>query len=170
MPAPQDFRDSPFTKPRVERCGRYLGRQSYSKLYVIENYLRVLLHSVLSEQMGATWLDNALDRHMKRNIERVKKDYLKKPTHTPPGGHDIYYLYLSDLNKIMAATSHLVAKIISDVNSWIAKIEEVRIPRNLVGHMNFPNRDDRNRIDNLHRELTLLVEKLEQKGFKVHIP
>jgi hypothetical protein len=167
----QDFRSSPFARPRVEACGRFLGHRSYWKLYAIENYVRVILHSVLGVQIGPTWLDASVDQNTKARIERSKKDYLKRAVHTSPGSHDIYYLYLSELTKIMASSRHLIAPVISDVDSWIVKMEDVRIPRNLVGHMNFPNLADRNRIDTLHRELTTLMQRLERKsGLKIVTP
>jgi hypothetical protein len=71
----------------------------------------------------------------------------------------------------MSASRHLFEKVIEDVDSWIVKIEGVRLPRNLVGHMNFPNREDRKRIDKLYGELSTLVQKLERKPkFTVRIP
>jgi hypothetical protein len=167
----QDFRNSPFARSQVEACGRFLGHRSYWKLYSIENYVRVILHSVLAVQIGPTWLDASVDQKTKARIEQFKKDYLKKAVHTLPGRHDIYYLYLSDLTRILASSRHLIAPVISDVDSWILRMEGVRIPRNLVGHMNFPNLADRNRIDTLHRELTTLMQRLErQPGLRIVIP
>lgn len=171
MAGTQDFRGFPFSRSRVDDCGRYVGHQTYWKLYAIENYLRVILHSVLSVQISAQWLDATLSPETKNTIERVKQDYLRKGIHTSPGSHDIYYVYLSDLTKIMASTSHLLGKVIKDVDAWVAKIEGVRIPRNLVGHMNFPNTADRKRIEALHGELSALMQKLENaSGLAIKIP
>jgi hypothetical protein len=101
----------------------------------------------------------------------MKRDYLKKGIHTSPGKHGIYYTYISDLSKIMATTSHLVGKVISDVDEWIVRIEGVRVPRNLVGHMNFPNGADRMRIDDLYVDLGALLDKLEKtSNLKIYIP
>ena len=133
--------------------------------------MRVILHSVLVVQIGPTWWDDSVDRDTKMRIEGVKRDYLKRGVHTSPGRHDIYYVYLSDLTKIMAASRHLIEPVISDIDSWIVRMENVRIPRNLVGHMNFPNLADRNRIDALYRELTTLLQTLErQPGLKIVTP
>jgi hypothetical protein len=171
MAGTQDFRLSAFARQRVDNCGRYLGHNTYWKLYSIENYLRVILHSVLLDQIGSTWLDQSIDSEKKKNIAKSKKDYLKKPVHTLPGNHDVYYLYLSDLSKIMLANRHLILSLIPDVDNWVVKIEQARIPRNLIGHMNFPNQGDRVRIDMLHAELSGLVQKLEKRaGFTIRIP
>ncbi len=170
MPGVQDFRDSPFARPLIERCGRYLGHSSYWKLYAIENYLRVILHSVLSVQIPPPWWDKAVGPDTKKRVEVVKRGYAKKPFHTSPGRHDIYYVYLPDLNKIMLANSNLFLGLIPDVDVWITRIEDVRIPRNLVGHMNYPNRTDRDRIDKLHAELSGLVARLEKSSLALRIP
>jgi hypothetical protein len=140
-------------------------------LYSIENYLRVILHSVLKAQIGSTWLDKSIGPDTKKRIEKIKKDHLRKGVHTLPGRHDVYYIYLSDLTKIMAAARHLIIKVIADVDSWIVKTESVRVPRNLVGHMNFPNLADRNRIDALHTDLSGLMSRLEKEpGLKIEVP
>lgn len=167
----QDFRELPFARSRVADCGRYVGHESYWKLYVIENYLRVILHSILSAQISGKWFETAADPTMKENIAKVKKRHLKKPTHTSPGKHDVYYIYLSDLTKIMTAHSHLIVKVIADVDLWVARLEDVRMPRNLVGHMNFPNIADRRRIQTVYGELTALMQKLETTdGLRIQIP
>jgi hypothetical protein len=167
----QDFREFQFSPSRVDTCGRYLGHRSYWKLYSIENYLRVILHSVLSVQIAPTWWDVVVDPKTKNNIANVKRDYLRKGAHTSPGSHDIYYVYLSDLTKMIAATRHLMIRVIEDIDTWLVKVEGVRIPRNLVGHMNFPNYADRLRIDTLYAELSELMHRLEGiPGLKIRIP
>src|SRR4029077_19369288 len=162
MAGVKDFRESPFSRARVEVCGRYLGHNSYWKLYAIENYLRVIMHSVLVDQLPPPWWENAVDANLKKRVAGVKNAYSIKPIYTSPGKHDIYYAYLPDLNKIIAANSNLFLTSIPDIDTWIPKIEDITTPRNLVGHMNYPNLADRRRIDNLHAELGDLMERLEK--------
>ncbi len=167
----QDFRSSTFARTKVEACGRFLGHRSYWKLYSIENYVRIILHSVLVALVGPNWWSTSVDPKVQSRIEGLKKDYHKRSLHTSPGRHDIYFAYLSDLTKIMTASRHLIVTVISDVDSWIVKMENIRIPRNLVGHMNFPNSSDRDRIDKLHTDLSALMQKLEkQPNVKIQIP
>src|SRR5947209_5709689 len=107
MPAPQDFRRSGFSALRVERCGKYMGRYTYWKLYVIENTLRVVVHSILSKQIHSTWWTAAAGPKLQAKVAWVRADYTRRPWHTPAGSHDIYYVFLSDLSKIMRENSHL---------------------------------------------------------------
>jgi hypothetical protein len=94
----------------------------------------------------------------------------QEPWHTQPGRHDIYHVFLSDLNNIVRANSNLFLPVIPDVDQWILRIESLITPRDLVGHMNFPNKPDRQRIDDLHREFSNLVSRLQHSGLVIEIP
>ncbi len=170
MPAPRDFRKSAFSQVGVERCGKYIGRYNYWKLYAIENILRAALHSVLSRQIGPNWWAVAVDPDVQKRAVKVRATYASKPWHTSAGSHDIYYVFLPDISNIMRANSHLLAPVIPSINAWITKIDDIRIPRNLVGHMNFPNLADRQRIDALHRDMSSLVAEVQSHGLPVAIP
>jgi len=170
MPLTRDFRNYSFNFVRIERCGRFIGRRSYWKLYAVENILRTFIHSALSVQIKPQWWDIAVDEGIRKNAERFKQQYLQKPQHTPAGGHPIYFVFLSDLNKIIPANSNLLLPLVPDIDHWAARIEEIRIPRNLVGHMNFPNEPDRARIDQMHADIPRLISHLEQRGLPVRIP
>lgn len=77
-----------------------------------------------------------------------------------PGSHDIYYVDLSDLNEIIRANSHLFLPVIPDIDAWMARIEQIRLPRNIVAHMNWPHATDRKRIDVFFADLQLLAQSL----------
>ena len=170
MPAPRDFRRLAFSQPKIERCGKYLGRHSYWKLYAIENILRVVLHSVLSNQISLGWWSVAVDPKVQQKASRVRADYARRPWHTPAGSHDIYYVFLPDISNIMRTNSHLLAPIIPDIDTWMTRIDDVRLPRNLIGHMNFPSPADRLRIDTLHRDIGTLISVIESSGVTARIP
>src|SRR6266478_5917909 len=119
----RDFREFSFAQPLVERCGRFLGHSTYWKLYAIENYLRVIVHSVLSAQVPSPWWNNAVGGTLRERVEVVKKRYAVRPIHTRAGRHNIYYVFLPDLSKIVLANSNLFRKIIPDIDVWIVKVE-----------------------------------------------
>lgn len=170
MPTVRDFRKLQFEPHRVDRCGKYIGRNAYWKLYAIENLLRVVIHSVLSLQIDAEWWDKAVDPKTREKAEKVRKDYLRAPLHATPGGHDIYYVFLPDLNRIILANSNLFLPVVPDIDQWVVKIESVRLPRNVVAHMNFPNEYDRHAIDRIYGEFGSLVARLQSSGVGIHIP
>ena len=166
----RDFRDYGFSRPRVLACGRYLGHNTYWKLHAIENYLRVLIHSVLMVQLPAPSWDNAVDKKVRERVETVKRGYTFRSATAVPGNHDIYYAYLPDLNRILLANSNFFRTVVPDIDSWIPKLENVVTPRNLVGHMNFPNARDRKTISALYDEFTELISRLEKSNLTIAIP
>jgi hypothetical protein len=170
MPLVRDFRIYRYHASRIVRCGQFIGRGWYWKLYVLENTLRMFIHSSLSAQISPQWWDIAVDPQIRKNAERLRHQYAKKLQHTLPGLHDVYYVFLSDLNRIISANSNLLSPVAPDIDQWIAKIEEVRIPRNLVGHMNFPDERDRKRIDLIHSQAGMLISYLEARQLPIQIP
>lgn len=170
MTRPVDFRSSSFDTVRVEAAGKHVGRQTYWKLYTIENLFRVLIHSVLSAQIGSNWWATAVDQRIQDQAARFRKSYLRRPWHTSPGSHEIYYTHLTDLNEIMRANINLLLPVVPDIDQWIARVEQIRLPRNIVGHMNYPNHIDRQRIDVLYSDTGALIAHLRETGLTLLVP
>jgi hypothetical protein len=167
---PRDFRKSRFAVNRVEACGQYIGDRSYWKLYTIENTLRVVISSVLSAQLGPDWWSNVWDKKKDKTLQRFRNQYTSKPKHASPGRHDIYLVFLSDLNQIIRIQSNQFRTLIPDLDRWIVRLEGIRLPRNLVGHMNFPNYYDQQRINKTHDRLSELLGRLRKKNIPIVIP
>ncbi|HXF49067.1 MAG TPA: hypothetical protein VNL73_06545 [Verrucomicrobiae bacterium] len=142
----------------------------YWKLFAIENLLRVMMHSILTVQVNANWWVATVNPNLQNKVRTRQADYANKPWHSTPGRHEIYYAFLSDLNSIITANSHLFKPIIPDIDNWIAQIELIRLPRNIVGHMNWPHKTDRQRIDVMYADLTKLIQHLPAKGIGLSIP
>lgn len=165
-----DFRRHAFDLGRVDSGGKDVGRNVYWKLYAIENILRVVIHSVLSVQINANWLNVAVDPTVLGRVAKFRGDYAATPWHSTPGTHDVYYLFLSDLNKIISANSHLFKPSIPDIDNWISRIEQINKPRNIVGHMNWLTTTDRKRIDVMYDDLQHLTNRLKTAGLSLVIP
>jgi len=170
VPSISDFRASAFDVQRVQESGKYIGNNVYWKLYSIENIIRVVINSVLTGQIGPTWWSIAVKPSLAAKALRVKAQYIQRPWHNQPGTHDIYYIFFPDLNEIIRANSHLFLPAIPDVDQWIVRIEQIRLPRNIVGHMNWPSAIDRKRVDALFSDLLGLVEQIIDEGLRLAIP
>lgn len=170
MATARDFRRYGFAADRIDRCGHYIAAESYWRLYAVENTVRVVINSVLTVQLGPNWWSVVLNPAQTRNIQRFRGQYTARPRHASPGRHDIYLLFLSDLNQILRIQSNQFRPVIPDVDRWIARLEGIRPPRNLVGHMNFPNYYDRERISNTYERLPVLLSQLRDRGIPVLIP
>lgn len=170
MPTPLDFRRAAYDPTRVDASGKFIGRQVYWRLYSIENFARILIHTVLSVQLGAGWWTTAVDPSIQQRVSRFRQDYAGKPWHSTPGRHDLYYAGLADLSKILLSNSHLFTPLVPDIDQWVARIEQIRLPRNISSHMNWLDANDRKRIDVFHADFQALLAVLPSKGLQVNIP
>jgi len=160
MPAVRDYRLGSFDVSGVRACGKNIGRTVYWKLFAIENIMRIIIHSILNAQIGQNWWPTAADTTLQGKVRRYKGNYAAQPWHSSPGNHDIYYLDLADLNEIMRANSNLFLPLIPEIDQWVARIEQVRLPRNIVAHMNWPHQPDRSRIDVVYADIQTLAIQL----------
>ncbi|XOB42411.1 MAG: hypothetical protein ACKKMP_03570 [Candidatus Nealsonbacteria bacterium] len=164
MPRIIDFRERPqFIIDDVPKSGSYLGKKVYWKLYTVENFYRVIVHSILSVQISSDWWLIATPPPIQRKSERFKENYLNKPWHTMPGEHLIYFTDLNDLNEITRTNSGFFVPLIPTIDEWVLKIEDMRLPRNVVAHMNFPNKVDRQRIDTIYEDFKALMKDIGDK-------
>src|SRR5690349_15101674 len=168
MPA-VDFRKYDFSVGRINDSGKSVGRRVYWKLFAIENHVRIIVHSVLTAQISSDWWASATDPGLQGQVQARKAEYANQPWHTAPGQHEIYYTFLPDLTKIIAANSHLFLPIIPDIDQWVSRLEQVKVPRNIVGHMNWPSLTDRKRIDVCYNDIRELTLHLVRSGFGVAI-
>ncbi len=170
MPIVRDFRKFSFQARRIDRCGKNVGGKLYWKLYALENTVRIVINSVLSLQVGQQWWTTAVAPPVVHKAQKRRTRYAAKPQHASPGVHDIYLIDLFDLTEILRVNSHLFLPVIPETNQWLATLELIRLPRNLVGHMNFPNAFDRNAIDNAYRQLPDLVSRLTGQNIPMAVP
>ena len=158
-----DFRLLPFNTKAIEKCGAYVGHRTYWKLYTIENLLRIVIHSVLSVQISTGWWSVAVDRMIQRDSEQRQKRYLEKSPRSKSKLHGVYYVDLKDLNEIIRANANLFYPIVPDVDRWLVGVEELRLPRNVVAHMNFPNNLEIKRIDSFYNDCQKLIGQVQSK-------
>lgn len=176
MPAAvQDFRNYSYSNDRILACGKYLGKNTYWKIFVIENLIRIIIHSILSIQYhkGSEWWDD-LAGDAKKSYERNKQRYLNQEAqlYSTPGLHPLYFVDIKDLNEIIRANKPLFVTVLSEkiIDNMLVKIEDIRIPRNIVAHMNFPNKTDRDRINVFYTDLQKIIELVSSKTQEILIP
>lgn len=170
MAIPADYRTLPLSVSSIADCARFTGERPYWRLYVTENVLRVIVHSVLTEQYGQNWWSFAVGKKADETVQGRKAEYLAQPQHSFPGPHDIYFLLLSDLARIMLEQSQHFLRRVPDIDAWISRIESVRLPRNVVGHMNWLNASDIQEIDQLYIDIRKLERRLARSRFNLLIP
>ncbi len=177
MPQIRDFREVSFSQQNVEMCGKFLSRQTYWKLYIIENTLRIIINSVLTVQYhekGGEWWSDLAGGEAKKNAERNIKRYLTTEAKffSVPGNHPIYFVDIKDFSSIIRENSNLFIDVLGEksYNKILVEIENIIIPRNIVAHMNFPTKTDRHRIDTFAQDINVYLEFLNKKDIEIKIP
>ena len=86
MATVSDFRSAgAFNVLRVGASGRTVGKAVYWKLFAIENVTRVIVHSVLSAQIGANWWSQGTDPKIQKKAQGFPNTYTSSPWHSTPG-------------------------------------------------------------------------------------
>lgn len=162
-----DYKKWPFSPHRVLRSGINIGKYNYSKLFLIENCLRIIINTVLSVQIGPDWWDLIMNPKKKKdalkNRDRHYKRLKIRPSRSAPWNHGIYHIFLSDLKDIAEQNSHLIEPILKDIYQYIIDLENTLGPRNFICHMNYPPNRDRALINNLYEKTQKLLTELEKK-------
>ena len=157
MPKRIDFREVALSPDSLRRSGRYIGSHTYWKLYSVENIFRVVIHSILTPNIPQDWWTVAVDPTIQAKASRFRTKYINRAWHGKPGVHNIYYIDLKDLNEIIRANANLFVPVIPNIDKWMVGIEDMRLPRNIVAHMNFPDSNDQKRIDVFHSDCLSLL-------------
>lgn len=165
MPTTEDFRTHPsFALAGVASSGRAIGTKAYWRLYLVENIFRVIIHSILTAQYAhGDWWKEAVDPGRQTKAEVRKARYKALSWKSTEGEHGIYYLDISDLVEIMRVASDYLSPLM-DVDEWIIRLEEMRLPRNVVAHMNFPTQDDQDYYNKLYKDACSLMKNLEKNS------
>ena len=166
----KDFRTYAFDVVRVDAAAKSVGRDPYWKLYAAENIVRVIVNTVLLGQLGPNWWQLAADPKIQKQAASFSTRYAQTPWYSTQGKHPIYFTFLGDLAEIMRANSNLFLPVIADIDAWIARIVQVNKPRNVIGHMNWPTQNDRNRISVFYSDLRALAVQIAATGTKLEIP
>jgi hypothetical protein len=170
MTSVPDFRTLPFNLAAVDASGTSMGRSSYRKLYAIENILRVIIHSVLTVQIGPDWWMFAVDPDFREKVRGVRETYAGLLGRAPTGRHDLYFTFLPDLNKVIRPNSHLFPPAVPDIDEWMVRIERLRLPRNMVGHANWPTTAAARTIQGTHRAARTTVHDVTAAGVPLLVP
>lgn len=165
-----DFRLHAFDAARVDKTAKSVGRGPFAHLYAAENLLRVVINSVLLVQSGPNWWLTSVDTRLQGQAAKFAAQYAAMPWYSTPGAHGLYYLFVSDLAEIIRANSHLFLPLVPDVNLWLLKIEDIRVPRNVVCHMNVPTKVDQQRIAGFYNDVRRLASQLAARGLAIKVP
>jgi hypothetical protein len=166
-----DYRNLNWNASVLTTYGKKLGKDYYWKIYVSENTIRLLIHSVLVIQVGPDWWDRVVHPKIQKSAAKNRENYSAERPPRSPGRHDIYCTYLWNLGKILFDNKGYFYTLIPNVEKIIIALEKIRLPRNLVGHMNVLKTKDKRAITYFHKLSISTVKKLEQlQNFELKYP
>ena len=111
-----------------------------------------------------------MNETIRKDVERFRGQYSKKAWRSNSIKHGLYYVGLSDLSEIMRANADFIREVIPEIDDWLINIEALRIPRNTLAHMNYPNVTDLDLIEKLYNLSRHLIPKLSMKRIQPLIP
>jgi len=166
-----DYRNFNWNTGVLTTYGKTLGKDYYWKIYVSENTIRVMIHSVLAIQVGPDWWDKVVDPGIRGTATRIRNNYLTQTPQRNPGRHDIYCTYLPNLGRILFDNKGYFYPLLPEVEKIIIGLEKIRLPRNLIGHMNVLTGTDKRSITNFYKLSILTAKKLERvPNFRLQYP
>jgi hypothetical protein len=166
-----DYRNFNWNTALLIRYGKTLGKDHYWKVYVLENIIRVIIHSVLAIQVGPDWWDRVVDPRICGTAASIRNNYLTQTPSRNPGRHDIYCTYLPNLGRILFDNKGYFYPLLPEVEKVIIGLERIRLPRNLIGHMNVLTGIDKRSITNFYKLSILMAKKLERvPNFQLQYP
>lgn len=154
-----DFRNKPYNLNSIVFSGKYSGNRFYYKLFIIENLIRIILHTILTNESPSTsnWWNDCVP------------NYLKKPWHRRSPHHGVYHLFLKDLIDILRRNRPLIEPHVSNFNELILEIELFNNARRKIAHTKYLNADDLDKLDNLYSRTKSLIKKINLR-FNIEIP
>lgn len=166
-----DYRNFNWNIAGLTSYGKKLGKDYYWKIYVLENTIRVIIHSVLAIQVGPDWWDKVVDPGIRGNALTIRNKYLTQAPQRSPGRHDIYCTYLPSLGRILFDNKGYFYPLLPEVEKFIIGLERIRLSRNLIGHMNVLTGVDKRSITNFYKFSILMAKKLERlPNFQLQYP
>ncbi len=167
-----DYRDIlTFDSNAVKESGKSISSSTYWKLFAIENYYRVVIHTILRGQHGEDWWSFVVSERWAERVQSLKESYISTAGHSPLGEHIIYHTTLWQLNEIVRIAADQFDPRIDDLDDLITKVEEILPPRNLVAHMNHIDREQKMKITFLYRFFKKLIKDLQEKhNLSLEIP
>lgn len=129
----------------------------YRLLFVLENSVRQLIISRLSESDGPNWFDKRATATMKKKVEQRLKDEQKNQWHTGRNRDPIYLLDFGDLARLI--TNHWDAfEDLLPNQAWVqSRLEEAERTRNVIAHTNLLSSQEVSRLEMYLRDWIMQI-------------
>lgn len=129
------------------RSGSIAMQRTYRILYVLENVVRALINTRLSDKFGADWFDKKASVPMKRKLEDRQEKEKRNQWHTGRNKEPLYYMDFSDLSKLIVNNWSEFDDLLPN-QSWVnSRLDEAEKSRNLIAHTNLLPSEEATRLE-----------------------
>jgi len=111
-------------------------QHAYRILYVLENMIRYLIDSRLSEASGPNWFEKRATERMKKKIQKRKDDEKKHLWHTGRKHFPLYFLDFGDLKDLIVNNWGDFEDLLPD-QAWVkSRLDDAEKSRHVIAHTN----------------------------------
>lgn len=149
----KDFRNKSYSINNLITSGKYSGNRFYYKLFVIENMIRIFIHTILENDNPTVleWWDELVPNR------------LKKTWHSMSSHHGIYHIFLNDLNSLIIENRPLIEPYVDNLDDLILEIELFNDVRRKIAHTKFLNTNDIKKLDELYIKSKKIIDEISKK-------
>lgn len=147
----------PLVTPALSSSGATLGQQVYPILFILENSIRSLISTRLSNT-GPDWWDRLVPPYVQTNVKRTMAREKRFPWREKRGSHSLYYANFSDLKAIIVANFSHFNDVIVNIDWFKVMMDDIYMARNNLAHCIPLPKDDITRIRLFHRDWARLLE------------
>lgn len=122
-------------------------QHAYRILYVLENMIRYLIESRLSEAYGANWFAKRATEQMKKKIQKRKYSDEKNLWHAGRKRSPLHLLDFGDLKNLIVGNWGDFEDLLPD-QAWVSsRLDEAEKSRHVIAHTNILSPREINRLE-----------------------
>lgn len=121
-----------LTREDIENV--YKMAELYVAIHCLENSVRRLIRSVLTDSLGPQWWDKAASTPMQRKVDERKSKEVKNRWLPSRGADELNYVDWSDLVTLIRKYHTKFEKLIPDIKFIELRLEELENLRNTIAH------------------------------------
>lgn len=141
----------PLVDSSVVKEAYNIGKESYPRLFILENSIRKLIEDVLSN-IKTDWWNELVPKDVRDSVQRIMNKEKRYAHRSPRGSKPILYSDFSHLSKIISDNMPHFKDIIVNENWFKTSMDEVYMSRNNVAHSILLRPEDISKINTFYSE------------------
>lgn len=140
-----------------------IGKESYPRLFILENSIRALIAMILSK-VKKDWWEELVSKDVQESVQKKIEKEKKYPHRKSRGKAPIDYSDFSDLLKIVNKNMPRFKAIIVNEEWFKTSMNEVYMSRNNVAHSVLLSEEDKAKINTFYTEWERILMVAKKSG------